>query len=270
MKQTFYILLIALFTCSSSLNTFAQENEKDQLVNLNTGADLMSRFVWRGMQLGGTSPCIQPNMSLGIGNFEIGVFGSYSIGGENQNQEFDLYTSYTFYKNLFTVSFTDYFSPAENRDYEYFDFDDETTGHIFEGSLSFNGTDNIPVTFLTAVIFYGADAITLNDNPGGPNFNTRSGIQYSNYFELGYNLELKDVSFSPFLGITLNNPADPVSSTGFIGETGFYGTGPGIINFGFSAIKDIKITDKFSIPLTVSLITNPQAEKVFLVVGFSF
>ncbi|MCD4794616.1 MAG: hypothetical protein K8R54_15380 [Bacteroidales bacterium] len=58
MKQTVYILLIALFTCCSSFNTFAQEDENNQSAKFNIGTDLMSRFVWRGMQLGGTSPCI--------------------------------------------------------------------------------------------------------------------------------------------------------------------------------------------------------------------
>ena len=255
---------------ASSLNSFAQENENNQFVKFDIGTDLMSRFIWRGMQLGGTSPCIQPNIGLGVGNFEIGLFGSYSIGGENEDQEFDLYAGYTFYKDMFSVTFTDYYSPRENRDYEYFDFNNETTGHIFEGALSFNGTDNFPLTFLAAVFFYGADEVKLNDNPNSPDFNTSTGIQYSNYFELGYNLEITGISFNPFLGITLNNPSDPINSIGYRGETGFYGTGPGIVNFGFTAIKDIKITDKFSLPFTASLITNPQAQKVYLVVGFSF
>ena len=90
---------VFLFVVFFSSISFAQEEDKDGIVELYPSVDLMSRFIWRGMQLGGTSPCIQPNVSLGIANFEIGVFGSYSIGGENLNQEFDVYASFTFLKD---------------------------------------------------------------------------------------------------------------------------------------------------------------------------
>ena len=252
----------------SSINSLAQEKESPAEINI--GVDLMSRFVWRGMNLGGSSPSIQPNVGLVINNFEIGAWGAYSCGGLNKNQEFDLYASYTFANDMFTLTVTDYYSASDILDYNYFDYSQDFTGHFYEGALSFNGTKKIPVSFLASVIFYGADALRINNDLSSPDFNTQAGIQYSNYFELGYNTEIKNVSFNAFLGFTLSNPKKSDLTTGYIGETGFYGNSPGVINIGVTALKEIQITEKFALPITASLITNPQAEKVFLVVGFSF
>lgn len=263
-------MAILLILLSSSLDFYAQEEEKESIVELNPGVDLMSRFIWRGMNLGGSSPSIQPSLGLIIGNFEIGAWGAYSFGEFSTNQEFDLYASYTFIDDMFTIMLTDYFAVPNFNDYNYFDFSQDNTRHFYEGALIFNGSEKIPFTFTGAVIFYGADAVKMNDDPTSPDFNTSAGIQYSNYFELGYFRDIKDVSFNPFLGFTLNNPKEADPNTGYIGEIGFYGTGPGIINFGLTASKEIRITDKFALPLTASIITNPQAEKVYFVAGFSF
>jgi hypothetical protein len=42
-----------------------------------------------------------------------------------------------------------------------------------------------------------------------------------------------------------------------------------VCNLGLSSAKDIKITESFSVPLTGSLILNPAAEQLYIVIGFS-
>ncbi len=42
-----------------------------------------------------------------------------------------------------------------------------------------------------------------------------------------------------------------------------------VCNIGLSASKEIKITDSFSVPLTGSVIFNPETEKLFIVVGIT-
>ncbi|MFO7864639.1 MAG: hypothetical protein R6U85_11600, partial [Salinivirgaceae bacterium] len=44
----------------------------------------------------------------------------------------------------------------------------------------------------------------------------------------------------------------------------------GIVNVGIGASKEIKITDYFSLPLSGSVILNPESESLFMVVGVSF
>jgi hypothetical protein len=247
---------------------FSQEEKKSD-VQLNVGVDLTNRFIWRGMNLGGNTPSIQPFLSVSAKNFEAGVWSAYSVGG-NFNQEFDLFASYTFGKNMFSIVFTDYFSASETVSNKYFNYKSESTGHIFEGMLQFNGTEKFPVTAVAALFFYGADAESLNNDPASSEFNTRTGIQYSNYFEIGYNAQIKKIAVNPFIGFTLTNPESTDSTIGFIGETGFYGNKAGIVNLGITAIKEIKINETFSVPLSTSVIINPQAENVFFVVGLSF
>jgi hypothetical protein len=250
------------------LNLNAQDEKKECPADINLGVDLMNRFIWRGMNFGGSTPSIQAYSSISVKNFEWGVWSAYSIANFN-NQEFDLFASYTFAKDMFTIIVTDYYSASDVVDYNYFDYKKEFTGHFYEGCLCFNGTDKFPFTLMAAMNFYGADASRINNDPSSPNFNSKSGIQYSNYFEPGFFCELKGVKFNGFFGFTLNKPKNADSSTGYLGETGFYGSSPGFVNIGFSATKEIPITEKFSLPLTTSIITNPQKEKVFFVIGIS-
>lgn len=269
MKQRLPVLLIfAIFLGISNVLDAQTENSQHK-IKLDFGADLYSRYIWRGSQFGGNSPSLQPGISATYKNLELGVWGAYSLGGNNLSQELDLYVNYTFLKGLFSVIITDYYFPTEFGNYNYFNYKTDETGHVFEAGLSFNGTKKLPLTFSAYVNFYGADAAKLNSNPLNAGFNQKTGIQYSNYFELAYSASVYKVDFNVFAGATLNSPAKADATTGFIGETGFYGNDPGIVNLGINVSKAVKITNKYSIPLSASLITNPQAKKVYLVFGLS-
>jgi len=261
------LFILVAFNC---IETYSQEKEKESSLDIYAGLDLMNRFIWRGMDIGGRSPSIQPYMGIMIKNFELGVWGAYSVGGNNSNQEIDIYAAYHFGKGLFSLMLTDYYSASDIFDYNYFDYNKETTGHFYEASLKFNGNNKIPVSFLAAMNFYGADALKINNDPTSEDFNQSVGIQYSNYFEFGYTKDIKQFTLNAFLGFTLNNPIKADTESGYIGEIGFYGQSPGVIHTGISLSKDIPVTEKFSLPLTSSIITNPQTEKVFFLVGFSF
>ncbi|MCB0806600.1 MAG: hypothetical protein KDC05_12440 [Bacteroidales bacterium] len=219
-------------------------------LTLEPGADIVSRYIWRGADFG-NSPAIQPALELGFGGFALGAWGSYTTNDGNF-QETDLYASYTF-NDFLTVMVTDYFFPdgtmANNK---YFQYDYNNTGHVFEGAISFNGTEDIPLSLMVAMNFAGADARTYENK-----------LQYSNYIELGYSGTVGETAFNCFLGGTLSKPDTEK------GETGFYGPHEGIINIGVTAEKEVAITDKFSLPVNVSVITNPQQQNIFFVLGIS-
>lgn len=203
------------------------------------GADLYSRYVWRGTDFG-NSPAIQPWASYSVSGFTVGAWGSYSTNS-NSMQEADLFVSYDI-KDLVTLTVTDYFFPnGTSSDNNYFTYKEDSTGHVFEGTAAFNGVENFPVSLAVSYNFYGADP----DN--------------ALYVELGYSGTFKDVGFNVFLG----------------GGTGAYYLADkkdddfGIVNLGIGFSKDIRITDTFSLPVSTSLITNPTAENIFLVFGFS-
>jgi hypothetical protein len=247
MKKSDYFkkIILLVFIFSISFSVFSQETEKEDIISI--GADFQSRYVWRGLQLGGVS--IQPSFELALGNFAVGTWGSYSFTGTQTAQEADLYASYTI-AEMFTILVSDYYFPNDLGGYNYFDYRADSTGHLFEATLSFNGTEKIPLSFLVATNFYGADTKKANGD-----------LVYSTYAELSYSKTIVNTDFSAFVGGALNSPEV---------TPGFYGnTKPVIINCGIKAEKEIVITDKYSLPINSALIFNPNSKAVFLTFGVS-
>jgi hypothetical protein len=261
-----FFMLIAVLV----LPDWALSQEQDTKgVELDLSADLFSRYVWRGTQYGGDFPSIQPALTLTWQNFSLGTWGAYSLTGEPTAQEFDFFLSFSFLEEKWSVTLTDYFFPSQTFGYDYFEYHANSTGHILEGSLSFNGTDKIPFTFLAALNFYGADAAAINDDLNSADFNTKSGILYSNYFELGYANTLKEIDYHLFAGFTLNNPKEAKVGNGYIGETGFYGEKAGLVNLGLTLSKKLSLSNSYSLPVSGSVIVNPMSKQVFYVFGVS-
>ena len=221
----FLFAIIMLWT--TTIQVIAQEEEKRSPIDI--GVDLMSRYVWRGTDYG-SSPSIQPYLELGLGGFALGVWGAYTTNLPGV-QELDLYATYTF-SDVVTIGITDYFFPDEIFGYDYYEFRGDSSAHILEGMASFNGLENLPLTFMVG-------------------YNFAYDSQNSTYFELGYSFSILDI----FLG----------AGNGFYTTDGKFN----IVNLGISVSKDIKITEKFSLPISASFITNPQAEKVHFVFGIS-
>jgi hypothetical protein len=273
MKKYLRLLFTGILLISVSGLLQAQGHEvtsKTGKSHVFLGAGLVSRYVWRGMQLGGNAPNIQPFFTFKTGGFEAGVWGAFSLSGNNTSQEVDLHVSQSFAKDMFTVTLTDYFFPEEFGDYNYFEYGKDATGHIFEGTLAYNGTKKFPLTVLVATNFYGADAIRTDDDPNSPDFNKKTGIQYSTYFEIGYPFQLKTVDINTFVGFDATTPKKANTDTGYKGEIGFYGNGFGVVNLGFTATKAVQITKQYALPIMVSLVTNPQSGKIYFVFGISF
>ena len=275
-KAKLFSVLIAIFLFTGSL--FAQEEATSEESPWSVGADFVSRYIWRGVNLGGSSPSVQPYLEYGFGtedhSFAIGAWGAYSLSGSQTGQEADLYISYTL-KEMFSLTFTDYFFPDEtvgrNKYYNYnMDWDkinsgeEDQTGHLVEAALSFNGTDNFPVSVMFAMNIWGADSRKYTEEAGV--MVPEDKIVMSKYMELGYSTDVKGVGVDVFAGMALDNP-----DTGKGEPEGFYGQrAAGIINLGFSLSKEVKITDNYSLPVFGSLITNPEAQNIFMVFGVSF
>jgi len=248
--NSFRTTVICFFLSLLAFNTLrAQETTSKGKLDIST--DLMSRYIWRGLNLGGSSPSIQPNIEFVYSNFTAGVWGAYSPNNAITSQEADLYLSYTIADRL-SLTATDYFFPKEDTLNHYFNYEKNKTSHIIELAAKYTGPEKFPLSLLVATNVYGADAKKSN----GDN-------QFTTYIELGYNFNINETACSAFMGFTPNNP------DGSKGETGFYAPNAGVINLGLTANKKIKITDAYSLPVNASLITNPQAENIFLVFGIS-
>lgn len=217
---------------------------------VSVGADLMSRYIWRGYDFG-ESFSIQPTLAFSAGSFAVGSWAAYSISADGSGaNEHDLYASYTL--GPVSVGVTDYYFPApggaaffnydaysNGPDGDFGTDDDVSGGHWIEPFVSYSGPEAFPVSLYAAAF--------VHNDP-----------DHSVYLQADYPFEIDGVA----LGLTLG--AVPM-------ESAFYGTtGPAVVNLGLSATKSVPITDTFSLPVSVAYILNPDAERTYLVFGISF
>lgn len=113
------------------MTLFAQEDGGESPFGIS--ADIVSRYVWRGSEIG-SSPNIQPSIAFSSGGFSAGVWGSYDFdfSRSSVSPECDLFVAYEFDFGL-GLNATDYY----NQDFRYFDYDDKTGAHTFEIGATF-------------------------------------------------------------------------------------------------------------------------------------
>lgn len=217
------------------------EEVEEKSFPLTLGLDLVSRYVWRGIDFG-ASPAVQPYLEYSVGNdkitWGIGAWGSYSFVGPVAS-ELDLYSYLSM--GPVTLNFTDYFFPSETWGGDaYFTYGNKNgTGHVYELMLSAGG-DDFPL--------YGTAAINL----GG------ADKTYSSYFELGATVY---DGIDLFVGAAYDNYSGYYMARPKAGSYKF-----NVINVGLSASYDIDVK-KVSIPLSASLVFNPEARNAWFVVA---
>jgi hypothetical protein len=260
-------LLIVLVTrgYSQEQDEKKAEEKTGSTATFSAGADLVSRYIWRGADYG-NSPAIQPAIAFSVAGFKAGFWGSYGLGQYSKQindttivnmghyAEFDMYLSYTL--KGFTLMACDYFFPNplnSNSGNRFYNFNPNTTGHTLELSLSWAGPEKFPVQLYAGTLVYGADK--GKDSTGV--YGAGSENNYSTYFEAAYLFNVKGFGVKPFIGMI------PFGSS-------WYGPYGGVINGGCTISKSIVITKNYSLPVFGSVITNPQAESVFLLFGITF
>jgi hypothetical protein len=236
---------------NSSTVSEPEKVKSESKVKLNVGADIMSRYIWRGTDYG-HSPSIQPALSMSAGGFEIGGWGA--IATNSFFQEIDMYAKYSL--KSFSLILTDYYIPSvtgipSSTDSRYFNYADEETAHSLEGSLLYKGGEKLPLWLLGGVFFYG------NDKRWGYEAakDTTNQTYFSTYLEAGYTLAIKENSADFFIGFTP--------------WAGAYGNTLGVMNMGVTGYRKIKITDDFELPVKASLIFNPQSSNVYFAFGIT-
>jgi len=219
-----------LFFCISSLSA---QSDTLPAVSISANVDLMSRYVWRGIDIG-HAPSIQPELSATWKGFTLGTWGAFKLTGEG-DQETDLFLSKTF--SFVTVAIWDYWSFNDTSAFDCFNYREKTTSHVLEAQILLSGGETLPFNFLASYLFYGADP------------------SKSVYFELQYehNLSL----------------ADLVIFAGYQVKGDYYATKPAFVNIGCTVSKSIQVTDRLSLPVCLSLIVNPAGKSAWLVAGIT-
>jgi uncharacterized protein (TIGR02001 family) len=207
----------------------------------SVGADFVSRYVWRGTDYG-EAASIQPVLSFSTSGFEIGSWASYSLSpdaaGVNEHDLWLGYTVETAGSGTVAVGVTDYYFPSPDGA-GFFEFDGDGNGaHWIEPFASYTAPKPLPVTLMGAIF--------AHNDPDN-----------SVYLEASAPIQVDGV----MLGLTAGMVA---------GKSDLYGTdGPAIVNLGISASREIPITEQFSLPISVTYVLNPDAERSFLVFGIT-
>jgi len=228
MKKLIYKIgitgLFIVLSMATIQNVYAQ---------FNLGTDIVSRYVWRGIDFG-QQLSYQPGFSYTAKGFEIGTWGSFATDGAGAN-ELDLYASFSIDINdgsSISFGLTDYYFPTTTGNFLNFN---NNGNHVIEPFLSYSG----PVS----VSAY----MNLINDPDN-----------SMYLNASYAFTVDEVNLETFIGVI------PYESSFWYGNTS-----TAVQEIGLSATKEIPITDEFSLPVFTSYIINPYQEISFLVFGFS-
>jgi hypothetical protein len=240
-----FAMLVIYSTAVFSQDVTVSDPVKEPKINFKVTTDVVSTYIWRGT-VASLNPNIQPTLAIVSGGFELGVWGSTDYRASYK--ELDPYLAYTV--KSFKIMLTDYDWTFANP--SYFDYKKASTDHILEASLSFLGTEKIPLSISVNTMIYGADK---KWDKSSEDFSTEQN--YSTYIELGWAFK----SCNIFFGVTPSN--------------GYYGAGYGkvdgfaVCNLGLSSVRNIKITPDFQLPLKGTLYVNPQAESIHFVIGIT-
>jgi hypothetical protein len=226
------VVLVLLYSLCIDLPAQEIPDERDS-VTISANLDFVSQYIWRG-QLYSNSPCIQPGFSVTWKDFELGAWGSYEFAGLGDH-EADFYLS----KSIGFVAFEvwDYWCISDTMSADFFDYHSETGNHLLEAQIILTGNETLPLNLLGSYFFYGADSTN------------------SLYFELQYQLSKGSTEVEAFAG--------------YQARGSFYAEKPAFVNIGCTVTKTVHITPTWEMPVSVSLIYNPDTKNINLVAGIT-
>ncbi len=225
--------LFTLLCFLINTSMISAQTDTRQLVSLSGNVDFVSRYIWRGLEIG-QAPSIQPGLSAKWKDFTLGSWGAYKLTGPG-DQETDFFLT----KKLafLTIGLSDYWAFRDTTAMDFFDYSESSTAHILEAQVLFSGGEKLPFNFLATYFFYGADkskSIYLE-------------LQYQNSWDL----------------------VDMILFAGYQPKGSYYGSDKSFVNLGCTLKKSIPVTDRWSLPLSFSLILNPDRKSMYLVAGIN-
>ena len=233
MKKTLLTTLALTIASASGIAAYAQDS-----LSVSAGADLVSRYVWRGMdQCSGVS--LQPSLGLTYKGFTLSAWGSCSVA-DIDVEEFDISLSYTI--GNFSIGVTDYFWQGASASYGHY-----TDDHFYELNLGYTVSEKVPLTLSWNTMFLAGKSAEYDED---------GDRMYSSYFNIGYAFDVHGIELSPAIGI---NPWKSQYDDEF-----------SIMDITLTASKDIKITESFTLPIFAQVIASPATDKARLVFGVSF
>lgn len=242
--------LLMLFVALAVLPAMAQ-------TSYSFNADVVSRYIWRGIEYGANSMHVQPYGAIshtfgGSHTLSVGFWASYAMN--NNYTENDLFLSYSLASEkagTFGLTISDYYYPYQGLDAAGNDLgswanvkDKGEGAHTFEVAASYQLPASFPLKALVSTNFY-------NDAPDNKSL----------YVELSYPFTLgEEISGTVFSGAAQGKSVWHAVATDKFE----------VINTGFSLSKAIKITESYSLPVGVSYVYNSFSKRTFVVFKVTF
>ncbi len=244
MKRLFITWILLLMVCP--LIIAQQETlEKKSKVKTTIGVDFMSRYVWRGLDYG-TGASAQPWTNTTFGAFNLSSWGAFSADGDYA--EIVLKAGVTVRGVKFQIGDT-FVHPEEKKDIDYFEYGNDSTRHNLSANLFFGGTPSLPVKFMISTYFHGPD----KERDKVTRVKTTKQ-NFSTYILATYPFGNETTAYEAHLALT---PADGVYRQDF-----------GVVDFGLTIKKKIKLSENYKLPVSAAFIANPYDDNFFMVFGF--
>ena len=227
------IMLAAVLALSATGSLQAQSG-----VGGHIKADIVSQYIWRGMDLGHVS--VQPELSVGWKGLSLTAWGSVGLTHfKDDMREIDLTLAYE--RGGLSLGIVDYWN--DDHDKRYFYYRTHDTGHSFEGFVAYD------FGFLSAswqTFFAGSD---LQQASGKRAF--------SSYLELSAPFRLITCEWEATVGVV------PWRSDYY--EVNRFN----VTNVSLRATKDIPLSKSFTLPLFAQLTANPASGHFHFVIGLT-
>lgn len=232
MKSVLLILVVYTFLPVQSL--YAQGE-------VNIGADTVTRYVWRGIQLD-NGVNFHPYMMYNTPNFEVGASSSMSL--TNDFNEIYFWAAYSVKTSFINAKFyiADFYYEYDGAD--FFNFKTEKRDgvegdHYVEGYVVLS-SDNSPFELLFST--------TIWNDP-----------DKSMYAEVSYSKAMaNDIQSTFSVGGALNKSA-----------LWYYTDKAGIVNMSYGLSRSVQITPEYALPISVTSIFNPTGKAFYVIFGVS-
>ena len=259
MRKSLIAVAVALLTVPAAV--CAQEK-----VESTVGLDLVSHYMWRGIDKGGVT--VIPTGKVSWKGASIQLQGTTGFDNEDP-KEINLSLGYKL--GPVNIGVTDYWTSG--LDYEgrniYFDWDAAKGAHRFEGNIGFT----LPYFSLQAyTMFWGNDFQykSLNDTQN----RTNGKRAYSTYIELrvpfymgGIDWDLS-AGMTPFEGAYSIAPFTNINGYQIVQKEHYYAGEVSCIMASLRATKRLELGD-MKVPIFAELHTNPYLKRANFVVGVS-
>lgn len=204
------------------------------------GADVVSRYVWRGQALGDAA--VQPSASISYKGLSLTAWSSFGFIDKKDAKEFDLTLEYA--NKGFSVGIGDYYFSYYGAENNYFEYRAHHTQHVWEAYVGYDFN-------VAAVKWYTNIA-------GDDGLNKSEERAYSSYLELSAPFRFVKCDWKATVGIV------PYATTFYADANGF-----AVTCLSLRATKEIPVCKKFSVPVFAEGSCNPSTKKGYLVLGFT-